>query len=96
MKNAAGITAVSLAVASGTAKATEYDIMKLVPLDPNASFSCSRSINNGGVVVHMAKTHQEGVFKNTSTKKTAWGQRKCLLRSYLIYSGRARHKPTSL
>ena len=81
----------SLALASGTAKATEYEIMKLVPPDPSVSFSYSHSINNGGVVVHMAKNHTRKEFLRPRPRRKQLGGKESV-RCYLIYSGRARDK----
>lgn len=42
---------IALALAIGAAKGTEYEIIKLAPLDPNCNYSYASSINSCGVVV---------------------------------------------
>jgi len=51
LKAVAYSAAIGLASATGSAKATDYEIIKLAPPDPNVNFSGAESINNNGIVV---------------------------------------------
>jgi len=51
LKGLACFAVVGLALATGSAKATEYEIIKLAPEDPNCNYSYASSINSSGVAV---------------------------------------------
>jgi probable HAF family extracellular repeat protein len=42
---------IGLASATGSAKATDYEIIKLAPPDPNCNYSYASSINNNGTII---------------------------------------------
>ena len=54
LKGLACCAVVGLALATGSAKATDYEIIKLAPPDPNCNYSFAESINNNGIVIGIS------------------------------------------
>ncbi|MCK4294198.1 MAG: hypothetical protein KAY65_13445 [Planctomycetes bacterium] len=51
LKGLACSAAIGLALAAGSARATDYEIIRLLPNDPNANYSMLHSINNDGEIL---------------------------------------------
>ena len=66
LKKAVGLGIVGLALAF-PAKATDYEIIKLAPSDPNCNFSSAESINNNGIIVGIY-----GEITGGSRPQTIW------------------------